>query len=389
MASLNSSVPDDDILTIKDLVCNVRDAVVQITGKFLNYTNRYIQGSGFFIKGHYIICPSLLVFNPEDLSKYNTMYVTVSNVTDNNPFSSGKSYIYHANIIGIDGIANIAILKINPESDWNKLNPAIREYHPFLIWGKSRSSAPGQKVLLIGDFNNTENAVLLTNIADNRYVDYNGNIIGELLLLANNIPEFVVGLPVIDFYGKVIAMQVNKNMALTEFFMRRPIKGLIRSFINNEIPTEYTGFIEKINDCYNFVKGYIGLSGKLVTSEYILTINQFTNKVNEIVGYYIDNILENDNQEIFSPGDILLTINGCALGDRKNQVSPALIMWRVLPGTEVKIKYLQVNNNYKIKEIIILAKKFNILLDHPSINTSINPSINTSINSSEQLVPLV
>ena len=149
-----------DLVTLKDLVytvirCCSSDQWVR------SYCSKLpLQGNGFFVKGHYIICPSYLVQIPETRN-LRRVVVTISNVE-----TSGKSYVYEANVIGIDGAGNIAVLRINNELIWNRYNPVIREHHPFLSWVKVAIVLRGERIFLIASSSNSENAVLLTNIAD-------------------------------------------------------------------------------------------------------------------------------------------------------------------------------------------------------------------------------
>jgi hypothetical protein len=137
--------------------------------------------------------------------------------------SGGLSYSYEADIVGIDGAANISILYINMNREWNRCNPSIRVCHPFLHWGKSRNTCPGDPIILIGETSRpdniglsnikisgtSENGVVIGNIADNRYISYGGSIPGELILLSNVLTSgFQQGLPVITNNGTVIGMFV-------------------------------------------------------------------------------------------------------------------------------------------------------------------------------------
>jgi hypothetical protein len=544
--------------TVRELAYNIRDAVVLISGQGIlidsEGNRRFITttGNGFFIKGYYIICPaSLVLMNPtlflshkrmpdinnisvkadlpknsENLSTFNfdkedkvlpnyemgakipstgnieeifgdrliracKILVDVSNV---NGF--GKSYSYEADIIGVDGAANIAILRINMSNHWNEHNPHLRIIHPFLCWGKSRNSCPGDTVMMIGNTMScvniglsqindttlvTENAVVTGILSDNRYVFPGGQIPGELLLLSNIFSNgSQSGLPVITIQGYVIGMVVSifhsqkisergltllpsYNMALSEFFMRRPVKGLIQAYQNKCVPDHYRGFIENtvdpIGNYLNFNKAWLGLGGILMNQNDFdtdfsinvghsgnifdfhgsfeenknisisripvldhnnhnltnfsgldsLKYKRFTSSSKEIIGYRIlsvynlnngprstpnlntelssvllsgfknpnpDQIDSNDLTsswknisplyEIISIGDIVTHINGCPLGNRKGQISPSLVMWRVRPGDYVKIIYRKQSERFTILyEISIRTKSYEPSLDFP------------------------
>lgn len=351
---------------IQEVVCNFRDAVVTIHGHSI--------GNGFFIKGHYIICPVNLVLGP-GLIPAERILIAVSNVN-----MSSKSYSYEADIVGIDGASNIAILYINMDKEWNKTIPPLRCGHPILNWGKSRNSCPGDTIIVIGEVSGqdrlglsknlmsgvSENGVIVGNIADNRYVSYGGSVPGELLLLSNIIPDGnQSGMPVITTAGYVIGMILNldtargMNVALSEYFMRRPTRALIKSFILNDIPDNYSGFIDNNSNYFRFIKSKLGLNCVLVNSNdfYPDTPNK------EIVGY---KILSNQHDNVFKISDIITHLNNCPLGDRKGQISPSLVMWRVAPGDIVNVTYRTVDDHYQSTHIIpVTTLEYTLDEDYP------------------------
>jgi S1-C subfamily serine protease len=467
----DSSINNDsnEYYTIRELACNLRDAVVLIAGQAVLQppTGDPIintrRGNGFFIKGHYIICPADIVlipissFNndaripaypdvptygkyPNSLIRASKILVDISNVN-----GCGKSYTYEADLIGIDGASNIAILRINMNNDWNKCNPPIRICHPFLHWGKSRNTCPGDTIISIGNtpapadialtqnispILNAENAVVIGNISDNRYVFPGGQVPGELILLSNIFANGLQrGLPILTINGTVIGMVVfinsnfGYNVALSEFFMRRPIKALITSFQNHSISKSYQGFIEPvldpINDYLRFNKGWLGLGGILMDEEDYntnlqanVTLPSTSNIIRvpflytgptgitatlvngpdckEIVGFRIlavagptagtelflpgaapsitlvPTLKSSPLFGIIFPGDIVTHINGCPLGDRKSQISPSLVMWRVRPGDSVTILYKKQSERFEFThEITICTSSYEPFLDYP------------------------
>lgn len=469
---ISNNIPENNTkksYNIRELACNLRDAVVIVSGQTIitdaSGNNQLIThaGNGFFIKAHYIICPAnLLILSPTLFSNvgripiypniptngnYPNSMIRVSRVLVDisNVNGSGVSYSYEADIVGIDGAANIGILRINTVNLWNKQNPPIRICHPFLQWGKSRSSSPGDTVMIIGNStsapiigltNNSlsslfaENAINIGIISDNRYVFPGGHVPGELLLLSNVLTYGSQnGLPIITNDGVVIGMSIHissatsYNVALSEFFMRRPVKALIRSYQDKTILDKYKGFIDPvidpINDYYRFNKSWLGLGGILMTQEdyntniVATTINDSTvtlqripiidnnnlivvHSPKEIVGYRIlavagpysgtglfmpgssSNLIPDIKQSplygIISYGDIITKINNWPLGDRKGQISPSLVMWKVKPGDFINIMYKKQSEQFeKIHEITICTGLYEPFLDFPyySINESI------------------
>lgn len=399
----------DICYSIRELTCNLRDAVVTISGQTILTSEDNIQsittqsGNGFFIKGHYIICPAdLVLINPnhKGIQRVSKILVDVSNVN-----GSGKAYSYEANIVGVDGAANIAILFIDVNLIWNRDNPPIRVCHPFLQWGKSRSSCPGDTIIMIGNISSpvstsnfilsypgAENAVVVGNISDNRYVFPNGTVPGELLLLSNVItPGLQRGLPVITKEGTIIGMLLHiysatftYNVALSEFFMRRPVKALIRSYQDNKIPNHYIGFVEDMTNYYRFNKAWLGISGILMGqedystnlvntgSEYIRAPIIYSDhlmngpRCKELVGYRITSLMTDSLRDIISVGDIITHINGCPLGDRKGQISPSLIMWRVCPGEMVTIEYKKQSEGFElVYQVKVRTESYTLSQDFP------------------------
>lgn len=424
------SIPDGPN-ALQAIICNIRDAIVSVSSQqsLSPLDNRHLTiktGNGFFIKGHYIICPASLVLMPpttfltpsmskrsaKKLAKradkekvstcqdtpqrqVNRILVDVSNVN-----GAGISYSYESSLLGVDGAANIAILTIDMSLEWNQTNPPIQPCHPFLPWGKSRNLCPGEQVMLIGDVSSpdsigfgrslyagvSENGVVLGNIADNRYISYGGTVPGELLLLSNMLlMGSQQGLPVITKEGMVVGMFLHVesdmiyNIALSEFFMRRPVKGLIRSFMDNCVPKNYSSFItpviNQMGKYYSFTKSCLGISGIAMNQNDFNTVivlheksisreampksgksedkseegssdlsggsssSENRQRGKEIVGYRILSLNNSLLQQTLTVGDIITHINQCPLGDRKGQISPALLMWRVSPGDKVILRY--------------------------------------------------
>ena len=445
--SSNRSDLSDRSYTMRELACNLRDAVVLVSGHGLvtestgktTITTR--TGNGFFIKGHYIICPADLILmhpdtfssgqripshpsistsglggatNPNALIRVSRILVDVSNVN-----GCSSAYSYEADIIGIDGAANIAVLCINMDHAWNHGNPPLRVCHPVLQWGKSRSSCPGDRVMVIGNTSAVatigltrskdemlaaENAIAIGNIADNRYIFPGGQVPGELLLLSHIMTHGTQrGLPVITIDGTVIGMIVHiangeYNVAISEFFMRRPVKALIRSRQDNAVPDHYRGFVELVDDpigqYYRFNKSWLGLSGIMMTpadyhTDLVMHSDNTITRVpapdplstgpssKEIMGYRI--LMTNSPNplfpslksspsilEVISHGDIITHINGCLLGDRKKQIAPSLVMWRVRPGDTITLMYKKQAERFETThEIMVPTDSYDPFLDFP------------------------
>jgi hypothetical protein len=69
---------------------------------------------------------------------------------------------------------------------------------------------------------------------------------------------------------------------------------------------------------------------------------------------------------LLAPGDIITHINNCPLGDRKGQISPSLVMWRVCPGEVIQLQYRKKSDGYvTCNEISVCTKAYEQYLDFP------------------------
>ena len=345
----------------REIIFNNRDAVVFIHSitKINNELTIENRSNGFFIKNYFIICPSEVVtINNKEI--FEEILVTISNVSQ-----AGKSYCYKASVIGVDGSSNIAVLYLNFDDGWNKNNPTI-ENHPYLKWSKSRNLSSSDNIFVIGNVNNVDNGALMGTVVNNRFVDPAGLIPCELLLLSNILPsDRNCGLPVLDQYGGIVGMttyhQRYKNIAISEFFMRKPIRRLIQMFKKDIIESPY--IIKIANECsihlvwFIHNKSWIGIAGRPMNS--LDYSNETLNK--EIVGYYVTS-----KNDFFEIGDIIISIDECPLGTRKGQIVPALIMYRTPPGSSIKIIYKKLSEHYNENhEINVITKSYPAVLNYP------------------------
>lgn len=329
--------------TRRSHITRLRDAVLGID--VLRVSGNVDHYNGFFIRDYRIIAPSSVL-----TQDYSKIIVTISNVNN-------VAYVYEVEPIGVDMIGGVAILTIN-KSEWNLANPEISREHPWLPWGKSRNIPPGNSVTIIGDVlvNGraiTENTIHLATIGDNRYVSWDKNIPGELLYLTGITETLSSGAPVISEYGEVIGITIaDKNLCLAEFFIRRAIKALLRVYVDESIPERYQQFVTYNGKYYVYNKSYVGLKGVLLRpSDYLTNSSLLTAK--GVVGY---KIISSEIKEI-EPGDIVTHINKCELGDRKGQIHPAIVMWRVRPETDVEIFYKKQSDKYVISRQLIVKTK--------------------------------
>lgn len=234
-----------------------------------------INGNGFFIKGHknerYIVCPASLVLLPpaltgavarypyvpfnsgdiaallpngnirDDMTRASRIIVDVFNVnTKGRDLSQALSYSYKAELIGVDGAADIAVLRIDREDPYNLSNPCITDCHPYLCFTDKAYECQrtpmvrGQKVYLLGDYlqaltRNKNSDIIPTHgtrtsmgiteglLAHHRHADHTGFALQELVLVSGaNIGPGAVGLPILNSQGFVIGMQTLNPSSIQE-----------------------------------------------------------------------------------------------------------------------------------------------------------------------------
>lgn len=336
--SLNECIKDAKALTPQNIAHYYKNAVVEIHSEFVllgtglngdlivpslsatggtplspgNRTDVILEGNGFFIKDHYIVAPAQLVLLPPSLTSVVNRYpifdpdnVQLGQIKDQmirasrilvsvfNVNNKGCSFIYEADLIGVDGAGDIAVLAINFNRCWNLSGPCISDCHPYFTFGSSRASKDGEKVYLIGDyisnpFNrqlfNAVGAITDGILSDHRYLDYSGFMLAEAVLVNAPVYAFSTGLPILNCQGEVIGMQttnlsgvlprlpiptgfnpsINQTEGFgyvagpSEFFMRRIVKTIIKGL------HKYNCHLEPICDpsgpYFRYRKAYTGIA---------------------------------------------------------------------------------------------------------------------------------
>ena len=236
-------------------ICSMRDSVVTVTSVRGDESK---QANGFFIRGHYIITTSNAVtFAPESNAVTFAPESNVVTFIDREIELPERIIVtvegnnYPGKLVGMDYLGGVAILICE------SLNI---ENITVLNWGKSRNMCPGSKAMLIGNYYGPNN-VLHVVISDNRYVC--NDIPGELLLLSG-IDKAIEGAVILDHDGCLIGMSRTgqPNVAISEIFMRKTIKSLLRVYQDNSHNDPKVQFYKGI---YWFVPSTLGLNGHLFT----------------------------------------------------------------------------------------------------------------------------
>jgi len=336
-------------------VCKYKDAVVEVHAEFILIgsegfselgtpvskklvstlplapdvrTDVIMEGNGFFIKGHYIVCPAHLVLMPPALTSVARVYPVddfSSTATGPSGASGGsienrmvrasrilvsvfnvngdcRSYAYEADLVGVDGAGDIAVLVINPKRTWNACNPCIEKCHPYFSFGRSRATKNGESVFLLGDYVsdwnlrkfNAVGCISSGLLSDHRYVDYSGWCLPELVLVSAPAYSYSAGLLILTCNGDVIGMQTCDIAAVTDvtvsrqqfygetkagsgfvagpsqFFMCRVIRTIIKGLKCNGRRTKLDCHLCQKDDnagsYLKYVKAYAGLAYNVATS---------------------------------------------------------------------------------------------------------------------------
>lgn len=266
-----------------------------------------VKSTGFFIKGHYIVAPSSTMLLPPTYSPnavrwpltadadaqvfglYKDTWVRPSRilVTVRNVNNKHHSFVYEADLIGMDGAGDLAVLCIDGRKQFNACNPCIERCHPYFTFGESRAQLDGESILLLGT-NEAGSRIAEGSLQNHRYADYSGFAVQELVLVSAPNHALAVGAPIINRRGEVIGMQtitldgllsdqnaVNSTIygdaaprmiaGPSQKFMTHVIGKLISENCNRRCMDD----VEVINDpvgCYNrYLKGYLGMAYEVLT----------------------------------------------------------------------------------------------------------------------------
>lgn len=321
LLGLYNSLPSGATGTIKDLspslvagwaVGDTRPGIFTdpqgVTGDFQATRLDYVvKSNGFFIKGHYIVAPASTLLLPptyspnvirwpltagpdaQTLGLYKDAMVRPSRilVTVRNVNNKSHSFVYEADLVGVDGAGDLAVLRIDERKQFNACNPCVEKCHPYLTFGKSRAQLDGESVLLLGT-NESANRITEGTLQNHRYADYSGYAVQELVLVSAPNHALAVGAPIINRRGEVIGMQTitldgllsTQNVCNSTIYgdaSARMIAGPSQKFMQHVIgklimdncDRRCREDVEIINDpvgCYNrYIKGYLGMAYEVLT----------------------------------------------------------------------------------------------------------------------------
>lgn len=234
---------------------------------------------------------------PNATTRASRVFVDVYNVN-----GGGESYTYEADIIGISGHANIAVLRISCSKAWNVNNPPIkRGCQPTTHWGNSRAYKPGEPAYLIGSGTNNPNTFLRHDhaikfyegvIGANRHLDNMGANNAEIIEVTGaGVYAQATGLPIFDKFGSLIGIQTTGVQyfvdsggsplnSLPYFFDAQRwvtgnsefyLKPIVRSLIagpQNGTSDQFTKFVADYAGSYVVRRwSYLGIAWELLTGQ--------------------------------------------------------------------------------------------------------------------------
>ena len=334
----------------EEIVCLYKDAVVEVHSEFIllgtgatgfggatggtpltanTRADVILEGNGFFIKGHYIVAPAHLVLLPPSLTsvanrfpfldsnnlvlgqirselvRASRILVSVFNVN-----GKGHSFVYEADLVGVDGAGDIAVLRINYKKQWNLCNPCVEQCHPYFKFGSSRAAKDGERVYLIGDYItnaidrrlfNAVGAISEGLLSDHRYLEYSGWVLPETVLVSASAYAFSSGLPILNCQGQVIGMQTTDLAAVlpslsifesvglatqqeglgfvagpSEFFLRRVVKSLIKGTCSRKYNCQLETICDPVGAFYRYRKAYAGIAYDVFTGVDYDTTTDYT-----------------------------------------------------------------------------------------------------------------
>lgn len=314
------------------LACRLDGAIVQIQAEFIligasgsainNNTTPLapnaradiiITGNGFFHDGVIVTSASTILLPPSltsvaqryPLASGNTLsfgviknemvrasriFVSVFNVNKH-----GVGYVYEADLVGVNGAFDIAVLSVSECRQANCGNPRIDfKCHPQIEFADSHKVKAGEKAYLLGDYissaynqraANAVNAISDGLVSDAKYIDYAGWVLAPLVLISAPAYAFSTGLPILNCEGKAIGMQTTDLAAVLPHYESSVytaqgagfVAGPNTRFIKQSLREIKRGTSSQCRNCkieticdsvgafYRVKKAYLGLAYDVVT----------------------------------------------------------------------------------------------------------------------------
>lgn len=304
-------------------------------------TDVILSGNGFFIPGHFIVCPASLILLPPTINgaanrypySLTKGYLTTPGPIDSQMISASRilvtvynvngrkqTFTYQAQIVGVDGAGDIAMLRIDYDSIYNIGAPCLhKKEHPYFMMRDSREACPGERIYVMGSTctsseipyqQENQRSIVEGIISENKFLESQGWILPECIVIDANVYSPNTGNPIIDCYGRILGMQTTalignrtghfNNIVPFEGFYEtgstgsigEPLQSLqnyffssdsfgavmgptsnfmslvLRAFLKGNCRFEYQRHLEYVNDnangYYRYMKGYAGIAYRRV-----------------------------------------------------------------------------------------------------------------------------
>ena len=329
-----------------DLYESIRDAVVMIS------VNQAWQGTGFFISPDgYITTAAHVISEPVDdknekgaIKPAKDIYVLVSPSYD----------VYRCRVVGIDGVGDIGVLKIDNDDPFNKSNPPIAEhrYLPFVDKAKT-----GELAFVLGYPLGTDLSSFSMGIVRNeRFVAPSLFIPFNVVLITSPAYQGNSGSPIVNVNGEVIGLLTfvyyandqtfesiggGPSSSIVSYVSEKLISGDKKKINGEEAPAYFDDKLLK------FRKGYLGFENTKVIwfSDIPSLFQKYGFPKKQPIGFRGSVADNSPLKGIIGNKDIIIRIDGQDIGALPNQTAPGDILWRKVPGEKVEIEYYPFDGN--------------------------------------------
>jgi len=295
---------------------SIRDSIVTILG--VTNDSKW-TGSGFFIKKnnkYYIVTVAHNVIISNRNTRIPKVVAAISNTNN-----TGQNTAYQCRIIGIGGLADVAVLEVIGNVITNQT---------YLNWGNSRNTSPGDTCYILGDPKGVD-AISITKgvVRDNKFT-YNNSI--ELISSDAQIASGNSGSPVVDDMGHVIGI-LSFSFGDSDSLSAGASQYIMEYIVNNIIESD-TDYIGKVLD----------INARPVD---VLFLERYNLLPGNLEGYYLSRL--NNTTFTYNSMDI---ISGVKINDNVYKIGVY-------------------NNQYPLSSFVYNNPNSTILLEIKNLNTNI------------------
>jgi hypothetical protein len=376
------------VFTGVDVYYPYKDAVVTVRSFFV-LTDETIntEGTGFLMqystkdgcdKKYVIVTTSTNVLTSQTrvpaspipgFAKPNTILVEINNVN-----GYGKSYIYTAYLIGVDGVGNVAVLGIDFKDPDNICRPVLAT-QVFLEWGESRCYPTGLPAYTItAPTAANSNCVIIGYVRNNHYNSQDSLVQFESVDFDQSLDVSNSGAPLISNRGEVIGIISQFGITNLGFEFIGSVSEHYAKIVVDAMATGpqgyWSAYLEVINDTlgpyFRYSKGWYGIAWTTYTATNFYQINQNNASLNlppisffELVGVIVTSI--DASSPLFSTFEpyiltnnmILITsVNKAKVGTTPPQIILSDISHFSVPGEPFIMRYRLSNEGFATEYII-------------------------------------